>query len=94
MHTKDKSLDFMDIFYKHQRLHAYFDRGISYFEAGRAYKLSAYKANPSNGRWLGFRGFRLIFVPMTVRLKTAVRRIDLLFLPRKKLRSNKTDAYL
>ena len=56
------------------------------FEAGRAYKLSAYKANACNSVGQNFVDFDLFSFPMTVKLKTAVQRIDLLFPPRKKLR--------
>ena len=74
MHVKNKSLDFdfMDIlsyfFSTRGSTRTLMEELIATclrfkdFETGRACQLSAYKANACNIRWLGFRGFRLIFV--------------------------------
>ena len=73
MLTKNKSLDFMVIlsYFKSTRgstrtsVEELIATCLRFqdFETGRAYQLSAYKANACNVHWLGFRGFRLIFVP-------------------------------
>ena len=106
MHVKNKSLDFdfMDIlsyfFSTRGSTRTLMEELIATClrfkdsETGRACQLSAYKANACSSRWLGFCGFRLIFVSVDSKAKNGGTKNRFVISAKKKITGKKDRCYI